>query len=306
MYRSILVPLDGSLFGESALPLAAAIARRVGAELQLVHVHEPGADRLLTFSTLDPVVEQAERAYLQSVAQRLAVLPGLTVVPLLFSGPVAEALEAHALTGGVGLLVIATHGHGPLSRFWLGSVADEMVRCAPIPVLLVRPVEAAPALEVEPRVRRVLIPLDGSLLAEQILGPALALGGLMGADYILLRVVQPVSVLGYDLRGYPTGGAGPAGQRALEEQARDYLEGVAGRLRSSGRVVQTRVVTHTHVAAAIIDEARAGGTDLIALASHGRGGLKRLLLGSVADKVLRAVSLPVLVWRPVAQTLAGA
>jgi nucleotide-binding universal stress UspA family protein len=298
MFHSILVPLDGSAFGEHALPLAAGIARRAGATLRVVHAHEPGDDRLLTWYTLDPGVEQSERAYLDSVARRLATGAGVTPTTALVHGSAAEALPEHARGVGADLIVMTTHGRGPLSRFWLGSVADRLVRLLPVPVLLVRPRESAPALDVEPALARMLIPLDGSDLAERILRPALALGGLMGTAYTLLRVIKPVPVLGDDLAGHAAAAADVPALRGRQGEAQTYLDRVAGRLRAGPWAVHTRVIAHPHAAAAILDEARAGPVDLIALATHGREGLQRLLLGSVADKVLRQATIPVLVQPP--------
>ena len=88
---------------------------------------------------------------------------------------------------------MTTHGRGPLTRFWLGSVADELVRRASVPLLLVRPHEGVPDLAQEPILQHLLIPLDGSELAEQVLEPAVALGTLMAADYSLLRIYGPLS-----------------------------------------------------------------------------------------------------------------
>ena len=87
---------------------------------------------------------------------------------------------------------MTTHGRGPLARAWLGSVADELVRKTPIPILLTRPQEAKPVLDQAPVLRRVLIPLDGSSFAEQAMDPALALGSLTEAEYILVRVIEPM------------------------------------------------------------------------------------------------------------------
>jgi nucleotide-binding universal stress UspA family protein len=150
-----------------------------------------------------------------------------------------------------------------------------------IPVLLVRPHEPAPGVLPEPLVEEeVVVPLDGSALAEQALGPALGLARLLEAGCTLLRVVE-------------SAGSPP---KAVREEARAYLEDVAGRLRGQGLSVRPRVVVAPHAAEAIIEQARGGG--LIALATHGRGGLGRMLLGSVADKVIRGASVPVLVYRP--------
>ena len=180
MYRSILVPLDGSTFGEQALPLALSIARRAGASLQVVHVHVPLMPYDESLLTIDPRLnEQAresERAYLDAVVERLSRIAPVPVTSALLEGPVAEALYEHTVTAGTNLVVLTTHGRGPLARFWLGSVADELVRRLPMPILLVRPQETVPDLAGEPVLQRMLIPLDGSEFAEQILEPAMALG----------------------------------------------------------------------------------------------------------------------------------
>ena len=175
---------------------------------------------------------------------------------------------------------------GRLSRLGLGSVADELIRRAPMPVLLVRPGEKAPGIIPEPVLDNILIPLDGSALAEQVLEPALDLARLMEARCSLLRVVESRSSPAKHAGGPP------------ERQAEAYLERVAARLREQGLQVRTRVVVARHVAEAILEEAEAQASNLIALATHGRGGLKRLLLGSVADKLIRAAASPVLVYRP--------
>jgi nucleotide-binding universal stress UspA family protein len=193
---------------------------------------------------------------------------------------------------------MTTHGRGPLSRFWLGSVADEFIRKTSVPVLLVRPKEGTLDLSQEPVVRRVLIPLDGSGLAEQILGPAVALGSLMNADYTLLRVVCPPLFTVYDPAAVAVS---PVDQTSLEEertQAQAYLDQVAQRLRARSLPVCTQVLVGMQPHQAILEEVQAQGVDLIALATHGRKGLTRLLLGSIADKLVRGAGVPVLVHRP--------
>jgi nucleotide-binding universal stress UspA family protein len=298
MYRSIFVSLDGSPFSEQALPLAVTVARRARAKLHLARVHDPGADRLLTYYTLDPRVAEAERAYLDEVVRRVTTEADVPVDAALLSGPVAEALQRHTAAVAADLLVMTTHGRGTWSRFWLGSVADRLVRLVTEPMLLVRPRQEAAAVEAAPELRRVLIPLDGSDLAEQILDPALALGSLMQAEYVLLQVVKPLPVNGLDVPGYAPGAPDPSFLKGARDAALDYLDSVAGRLRARSAHVRTRVAVSPQAAGAILDEARAAGIQLIALATHGRGGFKRLLLGSVADKVLREASVPVLVQNP--------
>ncbi|HXG08223.1 MAG TPA: universal stress protein [Gemmataceae bacterium] len=303
MYRSLLVPLDGSTFGEQALPLALSIAHRAKAVLRLAHVHVPLAAMYVEGvpfldNDLESEAKEHERAYLDAVVKRLASDPAVSLTSTLLEGPIANALLEYAAAVGVDLLIMTTHGRGPLSRFWLGSVADQLVRQAPMPILLVRPREGSPELPGGPCFRHILIPLDGSPLAEQAIEPAVALGSLFEVGYTLLRVVNPLQTVGHDPAGFAISGFDPLVQKRLQVEAEDYLERIAERLRPRATRVLTRVIVGAQPAAAILDAAREQGADLIALATHGRGGLRRLLLGSIADKVLRGATTPVLVRRP--------
>ncbi len=301
MYRSLLVPLDGSAFAEHALLLALGLARRAGAALNVVQVHVPFAlmyaDSLSlgSYEAEARVLEQ-ERAYLDGIVKRLASLAPVAVTSALLEGPVvAEMLSGQAAVTKADLVVMTTHGRGPLSRLWLGSVADEMVRRATTPVLLVRPHEKGVDLAAEPGLRHVLIPLDGSELAEKVLEPARALGGLMEADFTLLRVYGPaidVAPLTDAVREEVEGAV-----EQFRVRAEEYLRRVAEGFRGQGCNVQTHAVLGQYPASAILDAAQGLGVSLIALETHGRRGLPRLLLGRVADKVIRGASVPVLVHR---------
>jgi nucleotide-binding universal stress UspA family protein len=198
MYRSLLVPLDGSTFGEHALPVALSVARRLGAELQVVLVNAPngGIYRDIGFhfdATLFDLIREQDRAYLDTVVRRLSMVADIPPRSALLNGPVASAISQQAAASGADLLIMTTHGRGPLARFWLGSVADALVRQSPIPILIVRPQEAVADLTQEPVFKRVQIPLDGTELAEQIVEPTLALAVAMQAEITLLRVVEPMS-----------------------------------------------------------------------------------------------------------------
>jgi nucleotide-binding universal stress UspA family protein len=301
MIRSVLVPLDGSHFGEHALPLAWGLARRASAKLALAHVHvsQLYVSELAVFDeTLEQQRLTQERAYLEKMSDHLTRLAGVSVATTLLQGGVADALGEHAKASGADLIVLATHGRGPFSRFWLGSTADELVRTATVPLLLVRPQKVPVDLEHEQGFHRVLVPLDGSALAEQILEPAVTLGRLMPAEYTLLQVVPPLHPGIID----PLGRVLDLSDSGLDEKARAsaraYLESVAERLRQQGLNVHTKLVTQPQAAPAILEEATEASYDLIALATHGRRGLARLFLGSVADKVVRGAPMPVLVYRP--------
>jgi nucleotide-binding universal stress UspA family protein len=246
--------------------------------------------------------------YLDGVIQRLSDVTMGSLSSILLDGLVAGAINRHAVESGVDLVVMTTQGRGPMARFWLGSVADRLVRDSAIPILFVRPLGIDHALTHDVQFRRVLIALDGSQLAEQILQPAEALAVATQAEVTLLRVVQLWLPDGNTPHTRRVSGLKPGVLKQMQEvdrqertRAEEYLDQIAERLRSRSLVVQTRVVSHVQPATAILDEASTQKVDLISLATHGRGGLKRLLVGSVADKVLRGATTPVLVYRPVGE-----
>jgi nucleotide-binding universal stress UspA family protein len=303
MFHSLLVPLDGSPFSEHALPFALGIAKRAGAAVQLVHVHVPlvhitGIDVL--DSSADERVKEQEWAYLDRMVRRWqAAAPEVRLSSALLEGFAPDVLREQ-MNGPADLVVMATHGRGPASRFWLGSVADALVRTATVPVLLLRPGEQPPPVAPAHPFRHMMISLDGSELAEQALEPALQLGRLMECSYTLLRAVHPVLMVDPNF-GWPamTGTNELLTGQAMNE-AEAYLDRIAKRLGELGLNVRTRIVLHTSPADAILEEA--GEADVIGLATHGRGGFRRLLLGSVADKVLRGGTTPMLVCRPRIET----
>jgi nucleotide-binding universal stress UspA family protein len=309
MIRSILAPLDGSTFGEHALPLAATLARRAGATLHLVHVHQviPPATiaGLTVMDSLDLHLRQDEQAYLADVKRRLGEKGPIEVRPTLIEGEVSSALQTYAAKVEADLVVMSAHGRGALGRFWLGSVADDLVRHFPRPVLLVRPHEGKPDLNRESSLSNIVVSLDGSSLAEQVLEPVMELGKLFGSSFTLVRVVRPVLRPSY----LPDGGTVlglehsaleelHAVQKHAVDDARAYLEGIASRVRNKGFTAHTHAVIDEEPATAILLEARAQHAGLIAMETHGRSGLSRLFKGSIADKVVRVTEVPVLLNRP--------
>jgi nucleotide-binding universal stress UspA family protein len=295
MYRSILTPLDGSLPSEQSLPYAVTLARRSESALQLAYVHTPIllGEGVMYLGTPDVQLWEEEKKYLQSVVDRLRRTGLEKVSAHVLEGPIAETLQEHALGEGSDLIVMTTHGHGPVSRFWLGSVADQLVHRVPMPLLLIRTREETPPPATEPDVRNVLVALDGTPTAEQILQPAGVLAKLMGASCTLLRVVP--SVVPHVV--YTEAAVSAALADKLRAKGHVYLQRVADSLRKQGIAVQTRIIAHAHSATAILNEAANGEYDLLALETHGRRGLPRLFLGSIADKVMRGASLPVLLHR---------
>jgi nucleotide-binding universal stress UspA family protein len=295
-----MVPLDGSIVGEHALPIAVDIARRAGAALHFVHVHALDLSVLAEFPSgepLDMAIQEAERAYLASVAARVAANWDGPVTTALCEGTIATALHDYVLEQGIDLVVMTTHGRGGIVRAWLGNIADTLVRTLPVPVLLAHPHNEAPELQRAPAIAHILVPLDGSPLGEQVLEPALALGGEELRAITLLHTVEPIA-LSYMGLGY--GEPIQRAQKDSEEAAYHYLELVAERIRRPGLTVLIRVEIGAP-APSTLYYAGSHDIDMIALATHGRGGIARFALGSIADKVARGTSLPVLLYHPNAQ-----
>jgi nucleotide-binding universal stress UspA family protein len=303
MARAILVPLDGSAFSEQALPVALKLARRADDTLHLVRIHVPHTQPPLSLEGM-PVTDpdqdaqrwEAERAYVMRVAARLGRSGQYTRTSVL-NGPVSDVLNTCARLNGIDLIVMSTHGRSGLARAWMGSVADTLVRSSRIPVLLVRPTEDGAGAAPPQGPPRILIALDGSRLAEEVVEPAVEMGRPLDAEYTLLRVVNPLGRTG-DLSAVFTPAMAKTSAARHEAEASFYLTEIAWWLRDRGLRVETRVLLSARPADAILAEAVQGRADFLAMATHGRSGLPRLLLGSVAGRVLSGTKVPLLLCRP--------
>jgi nucleotide-binding universal stress UspA family protein len=305
MLRTILVPLDGSTFGEQALPTALRIAARHGARLVIALVHEAALAPAHTQGAppvdpvLDTVLRRAFERYLEEIAGWLRGSAPVRVTTTLLEGPVVPSLVAAVEAEWADLVVMTTHGRGGLSRAWLGSVADALVRRATPPVLLVKPEASATRTRAAAAFDHVLVPLDGYPFSEDAIDHAAAVAGAASTRYTLLRVLSPIVtpvLLDY-------AASVPFDIGIERPEAERYLAELADRLRLRGLLVDTSVVVEAQPARAILEFAESNGVDLISMATHARHGLGRLLLGSVADKVLRGSAVPVLLHRPMAAEL---
>jgi Universal stress protein UspA and related nucleotide-binding proteins len=303
MYSRILVPLDGSRAAEEALPAAAAIARRTGAELELALVHVSVASALaaapatVDFGELDRVQLEDEAVYLRRITERLNAAHDLRVSAHHLSGPVVDTLAAHIQGAHVDLVVMTTHGRGAVGRLWLGSVADGLVRTVATPVLDAS--RERPAGRASRRVPRILVPLDQSPVAEHAVLAARELLEDEG-ECLLVSVIDPSPLM--KVAPLPFGLVPEvAVDNELQDTTRAYLERVARHVRRLGARARTSVRIAGNPAPEILSEAARERVDAIVVTSHGVGGFRRFLLGSVVDKLVRGAEVPVLVCRPPAE-----
>lgn len=301
--RSVLVPLDGSPFAEQALPWAAAIAGAARARLRLTLVHQSPSPPPLDAATgrlytrIELSLRKVQREYLAKVADEVRREHGVQVAKVTLQGTPAPALARYVGEMDPEIVVMTTHGAGGIRRAWLGSVADQLVRSLEIPMLIIRPREADQVPAGVAALQEILVALDGSRRAEAALPPAATLALLLRAKLALVRVVQPVVPFTDPVRPFPLGFDEEL-TRLSRAEAQDYLDDVAEWLNAAGVPASAAAVVGSSAFGAIQDAARAPGTGMIALATRGRGGLPRMVLGSVADKLVRGGELPVLVTRP--------
>lgn len=295
-FRSILVPLDGSDVAEQALPVAASLARRAGAALHLVSVHEPvptvvAGQAGLYGVNLEQECRDGLSEYLAKTVSAARRGRRVEIQGELVDGKAAQALADYVDHHGIGLVVMTTHARQGLARWLLGSVAAGLLRRLSVPVLLLHPAETPPAV----RFHRILIALDGDI-EDPVLEPAIALAAL-GAktEFVLIRIVcTPIPVI-TGLASSPTHFGIRPPEPSAEAAASRYLEQVADRLRAGGWSVMCRVVEARDIAESVIGLAHSVGADCIAVGTHGATGVDRLLVGSVAENIVRQSELPVLV-----------
>ncbi|MEO8910659.1 MAG: universal stress protein [Gemmatimonadaceae bacterium] len=302
MYTNILVPTDCSGFDREAIRVALRIARQNEAKVSLVRVLTTGGMFGMAPSpdgvalSVEAMREEQDKALaeLYALAAECRNEDDIIVTVSLETGPVRDALEAYAKRNAVDLVVISSHGRSGISRFSLGSVTDSLIRHTTIPVLVVKQPSSYLNPQVGEAFRRIVVPLDGSALAEQILAPVMTLSGLDDAEIRLLYILKPQPVD----ENYSADRSLPWWEKDVAA-AQSYLFASAEALRRKGFAVTTDVIIGENVAEEITAYAGREKADLIAIATHGRGGWSRLLRGSVGDAVTRAARTCILVFHPV-------
>jgi len=275
MFDRILVPLDGSALSEAVLPQIRRFLRLEDCEVVLARAAEIVA--VEPFPGLFEAALQEARTYLAGIERRLSD-QGVRVRSVADLGRPADFILRCAEKEGASLIALATHGRRGVSRALSGSVAEEVLRRSPAPVFAVRPgpEDLAPKTEARP-IRTILVPLDGGDGSSHAMSPAIGLARHFNARLVVLHVLVPEH-----------GARAPSAKFRLDEACdQAHRQGVR----------TLCLIERGDPAKAILETGRFHGADLIAMATHGRTGIRRLLSGSVTESVLRQASVPVLVMR---------
>lgn len=312
MFKRILVPLDGSDLANRALPVAAHIARITSGSIILFGVAttpiESGPSLVPSRQEEETIQDDVGhvKAYLQEAANSPA-LAGLTVETHAVFDAIAPAIIAATQTYQADIVVLCSHGYGGTKRWLLGSVSQKVARHCPVPALVLH---ADGAILSSDHPLRVLVPVDGSKLSETVLEPALQfmadMSGAAQGELHLLRVINVPTTNGkFRSQAYIDFEADIRAQEKQEAQA--YLAALVKRLQLSApenvRITSSMVVD-ADIAATIIHAAEqhevidSKSYNVIAMATHGRGGIQRWALGSITERVLGATRLPLLIVRP--------
>jgi nucleotide-binding universal stress UspA family protein len=297
--RKIIVPLDGSAFGEHAIPLALRIAKLSGASVELVHIHrgiETSAyGRRELYDEFNLIMKRPRQKYITDVVRRIARVSSIPVTPVLVDGrSIAESLRG-MVTTGADLVVMATRRRGALRRFVMGSVADMLIRQTSVPLLLVRGYKSPVDFTGAPSFQHILAPLDGTPGSEQILESVATLGQLGESEQTLLRVLP---FLPFPESSPTVRNCISVSEHSTDRQRRMLhdLKLVAGRLGRRLPRVHTGVVwSDNSPAEEILLQAEDRQVDLVAVATRKRSRLQRLLRRGIADLLIQKAKVPVLI-----------
>jgi nucleotide-binding universal stress UspA family protein len=303
MYTAMLIPLDGSKTAEKVLPHARYLAGALKLPVELlavVDIAEIGshvaAEKARVLNTMVEDGVRNSENYLRTVG---ATFAGTTVKCTVEKGKADDAIIHHAATDKNMLVTMATHGRSGMNRFLLGSVAEKVLRGTTNPLLLVRAAEAA-HLRSTTIIESVIVPLDGSELAESVLPAAVELAKRLDAEVVLFRAYN----IPYGAYSTGDGFYDPVNLDLLlasvKDEATEYLARKTDELKRSGLAKVSFTAKEGFSADEIISFSRATPNSMITMGTHGRSGIKRVVLGSVTETVVRHADDPVLVLRATA------
>ncbi len=315
MFTKALVPLDGTEVSEGIIPfitqfarglemgvvlataveldpMRAGLLRRLAGGLTEPLTSDSLADRRGVPDELRERIDRDAKSRLDELAERMP-LEGIPVETSVGFGPASETIIRMAQDSKCDLIAMSTRGRSVLGSGLLGSVTYRIMHESPMPVLAITPERAERRWDADYGISGAIVPLDGSELAEAVIPYAAALSRKMDLSVTLLQVLPPVD---FYTDGYTAIEVSPEARDEMESEARGYLVSVARRLRDEGLSADVKTV-HGKPSSAIAELARGANYNMITLATHGRSGMSRLLLGSVAEAVVRESGDPVLIVR---------
>ena len=309
MYQRMLVPLDGSELAEVVFTYAKELAGRLDIDVVVLHVSNPAAREFAPM--YQAYVERAAwivKHQLQEVQERTGIQPEAKPVEVRGEpvvGYPAEEILRYADENAIDIILMATHGRSGIRRWTMGSMVDKVLRASKVPILLVRAgIPDEVPYDKWPKIT-ILVPLDGSEMAESVLPHVEALAKQRGTEPVdvnLLRVCEPPVIPSYyapELADAPLNWGEFAQQETTrgKQAAREYLDRVEKRFKDIGISVRSEVLIGK-ASDEIVDYANKNPFNLIVMATHGRSGLSRWVYGSVAENVLTGVSNPIFLVRP--------
>ncbi|MFC1945626.1 universal stress protein [Chloroflexota bacterium] len=278
MYKSVVIPLDGSRFAEAAIPYGIALARRLSFKVKLLSVVENQsphfrieAEKYLvrTIIGIKQFLDTSDTSK-NPVAFRSRVL----IETAVLNGSPAEQITEYTNSGSLKLLVMATHGRSGIGRWTIGSVADKVVRTTTRqPTVLIRCRGAQPKVRIAKGLKKILVPLDGSMLSSAIISYISEIARLFDSELRLLQVV-------------PENGS-------IFKNAENYLTDLCDGLKAQGYDASHEVRIGSP-AETIINVAEKLKADMVAMSTRGQGGFYPWVLGSVASKIINGGTTPLM------------
>lgn len=294
-WKKVLAPIDFSEASIHALPYAIGVCREMKASLSLVHVvptiFPPDSSHIGAVVEEKRLLKDA-KLFLENFREK-QMPHSISGTNIVLAGSAWHEITELARTDEFDLIVIGTHGHTALKHLWLGSTAENVVRHAPCPVLTVRD-QPVPIFMpgVNPiRAHRILVPTDFSELSLKAVEAAVVLAKRFNAEVELVHVLEPPPFPEFGYAHIPIKEGG------LRHAAEAKFEKLRERIPALKELVKYTPVRTGNAPYEIVQTARQLNADLIVIGTHGRTGLKRLALGSTAEKVVRHAHCPVLVLR---------
>jgi nucleotide-binding universal stress UspA family protein len=297
MFDPILVPLDGSLLAECALPHAIAIARAFDAKailLRLLDKNQAG-EKAQLFDLVNWQINKAgAKQYLEKTGARF-IGSGLRIQTTVLEGLVAESITEFAQSQGVKLIILSSHGRSGLSQWGISSVTQKIIFSAPTSVLIIRAYQPVSSELIEQQYKRIMVPLDGSKRAENVLPMVTLLARSYQSRIHIVHVVKtPEMARQMPLAHEDVELSERIVSRNREEAIR-YLDQVRLHSPLAGIDIQTHLLTSDNAAAALHELADKEGIDLVVLSAHGYSGYNQWPYGSMVNNFVLYSKVPLLI-----------